>query len=594
MHPILYCPVCKIQLNQDNSCKKCSKNYFKNGYFDFLTSETNDKKNNELENILKEIEKHGYKNGLKVFFKNNKKELERFSIIEGDIAFRCINRDNSRCLVLNSDMGNISENISNIFEEVYSLENEVTKILFQKKRFDELNKKNVILVKTDFDNIPFPDKFFDLIILNGINFENQKYVVSLFNEIKRLLTQNGCFCLGTENKTSLLSTEKNFDSTEQIFSHNYDSCMSILKKSGFNVNSFWNFGSLKRPYFLVDFNDKNQIKWFCKNLKNFFHVNIKVKIFFWFLGKSNLSISQILIKKFASSFIFYCYKDDISNIFGKLIEGKTSTKSMLQQFRFRKISFILFDKNGKPKNKISSERKKNLLNQDICIVKNSLEKKLSDSQLIIEDWIEGKTINSENPEEIKLVMEWLVDFQNKSANGKYDQNKIKNELTILKEHSEKINELQNIPLKLIINRLEKFFVKCNLKNVTSHGDFAPHNILINNSGNIEVIDWELIKENTNPFKDISKIIFHMCTTNGKLDLFKEKVNNISNNSTFKITQKIFDEHFKVKINIVLLLQYFILNHMVADKNIDRVFFSNLISELLKIEKNQGNDLINYE
>lgn len=583
MHPIVYCPVCKIELNENNSCRKCSKNYFKNGYFDFNTSKTKKKENDELENILKEIEKHGYENGLKIFFKNNKKELERFSIIEGDIAFRCIGKENLRCLVLNSDVGNISENISNIFEEVYSLENELSKVLFQRKRFEKLNKKNIILVKADFNNIPFTDEFFDLIVLNGINFDNQKYLVSFFSEIRRLLTQNGCFCLGLENKTSLVSTERNFDS-----------CMSILKKSGFSVNPFWNFGSLKRPYFLVDFNNKNQIKWFCKNLKNFFHVNFKVKMFFWFLGKSNLSISQILMKKFASSFIFYCYKGDSSNVFEKLIEGKTSTKSMLQQFRFRKISFILFDKNGRPKNKISSERKKNLLNQDICMVKNSLEKKLSDSQLIIEKWVEGKTINSENPGEVKLVMEWLVDFQNKSANENYDQNRIKNELTILKEHLEKINELQNIPLKLIINRLEKFFIKCNLKSVTSHGDFAPHNILVNNLGKIEVIDWELIEKNTNPFKDISKIIFHMCAPNGKLNLFKENLNNISNNSTFKITQKIFNEHFKVKINFVLLLQYFILNHMISDKNIDKVFFSNLISELLKIEKNLGNDLINYE
>jgi|APSaa5957512535_1039671.scaffolds.fasta_scaffold11353_4 thiamine kinase-like enzyme/SAM-dependent methyltransferase len=593
MHPIINCPICKIQLNENNICKNCLKNYFKNGYFNFCSSEIKEQKNIEIEKILKRIEIEGYEDGLNKYFNNNKKELERFSIVEGDIAFRCINKKNVRCLVLNSDVGNISENLSNIFEEVYSLEKELSKILFQKKRFQELGKENIVLIKIDSINLPFPNEFFDLIILNGINYEKQNDVIKYFNEIKRLITPNGCFCLGTKSDI-IKNSKKNKDSIKEIYSYRYNSCMSILRNTGFIVNSNWNFGSLKRSYFIIDLNDKDQIKWFFKNLKKFFHVNFKIKTIFWFLNKSNILVTHFLIKYFASSFIFYCYKNDISCEFERIIKEKTSAKSILQQIRLGKISFILFNKLGQPGKKISTQRKKDLLNKDIQIIQNPPQKKLSYSQIIVEDWIEGKSINPRNPKEMKLLMMWLIDFQEKTSNEIYDIKKIKNELIILSDQLYEINELKKIPIKSIIIKLEKFFEKCNLKSVTSHGDFAPHNILINNSGNIKVIDWELCKENMNPFKDISKIIFYMFTPNTELNEFKENIMNFSENFSFRISQKILNEYFQVEMNIILILQYFILNHIKTDKNADKIFFSKMLTELLNIEKKLGIDLKNYE
>jgi thiamine kinase-like enzyme len=591
MNPIINCPICKIQLNENNVCKNCSKNYFRDDYFDFSSSLIKEQGNKELQKILKKIETHGYENGLKIFFNNNKKELERFSIVEGDIAFRCINKKNVRCLVLNSDVGNISENLSNIFEEVYSLEKELSKILFQKKRFHDLGKKNIILIKIDSINLPFPNEFFDLIILNGINYEQQNYIVDYFSEIKRLIAPNGCFCLGTKNNLAKIN-KNNKDSTNEIFSHSYNSCMSILENAGFVVNSNWNFGSLKRPYFLIDLNDKDQIKWFFKNLKIFFHVNFKIKTIFWFLSKFNISFSRIVIKYFAPSFIFYCYKNNISCEFKRIVEEETSTKNMLQQIRSRKISFILFNKLGRPEKKISSQRRKNLLNKDMHIIQNLPQKKLPYSQIIVEDWIEGKIVNIRNPEETKLLMTWLIDFQKKTSNEIYDLKRIKNELIILREQLKKIDELEKIPIESIIDKLEKFFEKCNLKSVTSHGDFAPNNILINNSRDIKVIDWELCEENMNPFKDISKIIFHICTPNTELDKFKENIISLSENPSFRISQNLLNEHFQVEMNIILILQYFILNHIITDKNTDRIFFSKMLTELLDVEKNLGTSLKN--
>jgi len=70
--------------------------------------------------------------------------------------------------------------------------------------------------------------------------------------------------------------------------------------------------------------------------------------------------------------------------------------------------------------------------------------------------------------------------------------------------------------------------------------------------------------------------------------------NFSENFSFRISQKILNEYFQVEMNIILILQYFILNHIKTDKNADKIFFSKMLTELLNIEKKLGIDLKNYE
>jgi len=86
----------------------------------------------------------------------------------------------------------------------------------------------------------------------------------------------------------------------------------------------------------------------------------------------------------------------------------------------------------------------------------------------------------------------------------------------------------------------------------------------------------------------------MFTPNTELNEFKENIMNFSENFSFRISQKILNEYFQVEMNIILILQYFILNHIKTDKNEDKIFFSKMLTELLNIEKKLGIDLKNYE
>ena len=89
MHPIINCPICKIQLNENNICKNCLKNYFKNGYFNFCSSEIKEQKNIEIEKILKRIEIEGYEDGLNKYF-NNKFAPHYEGLKKGEQKISCL------------------------------------------------------------------------------------------------------------------------------------------------------------------------------------------------------------------------------------------------------------------------------------------------------------------------------------------------------------------------------------------------------------------------------------------------------------------------------------------------------------------------
>ena len=167
------CPECKEKLINTNSCSGCSKIYYNNeGFFDFTNTPITNT-NQKFSELLHNIHSHGYSDAVKEFLENDRESEYRFNKKEGAIAFRTINKNSTRCLVLNSDLGNIAENLSQMFDEIYSLESDNDKLLIQKSRFKENKIDNVVLVRSIPNSLPFPDNHFDLIVLNGIKIKKQ-------------------------------------------------------------------------------------------------------------------------------------------------------------------------------------------------------------------------------------------------------------------------------------------------------------------------------------------------------------------------------------------------------------------------------------
>jgi len=468
------------------------------------------------------------------------------------------------------------------------MEYDKNKILIQNARFKENGIENIVLVRANYLVLPFSNEYFDLVIFNGINIKEKDNVIQCFQEVKRVLKPSGCFCVGALNKFRLDTLSNEHDhSTKNMYVDSYSGYSSIFKNLKFQVRSFWIFGTFRRPYFVGDIDDELSLKWIFSNLKNFFPINTKSKIFGWLLKKSNTALRKFFIKFFSPSFLFYCYKNsNLTSEFEEMLMEKTGVQSFLQQIRLKNLQFILFNTYGKPIKKFSCKRTNYNLTENIVSVNLSPKNDFSDSKMIVQDWVEGRPIDIKNIDEIRLVIEWLKNFQTKTSTDLYIFNKQDDELLIIENHLKTLREVENLPYKKWLDDYKKYVNKMEIKNTSVHGDFLPHNILYNpDTSSVHVIDWERSIEHGNPFYDVIKFIFHMLTPNATVIEFSENLKNLKNISSLDIINQTLSNHYKHQLDIIILLRFFLLHQIVLNKNISKSYFSKLLVELSKYTSN---------
>ena len=79
-------------------------------------------KNSKLTFLLESIKEIGYSKAVDEFIKKYPSDKYRFDKLEGNLAFRSINENNKNCLIINSDLGNIPDFFSDIYEKIVSLD----------------------------------------------------------------------------------------------------------------------------------------------------------------------------------------------------------------------------------------------------------------------------------------------------------------------------------------------------------------------------------------------------------------------------------------------------------------------------------------
>ena len=506
------------------------------------------------------------------------------SLIEGDISYRCITKQNNRCLVINNHLGNICENVSNLFENVYSIEKDKKYVLIQQNKFRNKKIKNITVIESNYLVLPFKDEYFDLVIYNGLDLENKSEIFRCFKEVKRVMTSSGCFCFGGKNKSGFgLAGRRMRRLEKQTYSESYEDYVSVFNKLEFKTRSFMNIGSLTRPYFINDMDDILLTEWIFSNIEFFFVLNLKTKLMISIIKKTKASLRNFLIKMFMPSFLFYCYKNSIPYSFEDMIKEKTGYSRMIQQIRFNKVIFILFDDMGNPKKKLSCKRNKINLNDEIISVGYPPNDKIFKENLLLEDWIEGNSPNFNNLEQVTLVFGWLLDFQLKTTENIYDLQKINPEIDRINEN---LHDIGNLNLNEINEWLSDYVYqtsKLKVKTTSVHGDFGPHNILVSmDKSSVNVIDWETFAKHGSPFYDIAKIVYHILTPNSRVDEFVENVKNIDNHKSIQVINNMLLEHFQNKINLIIILRYYFIKDLAMNKNINKPYLIKLLQELAKI------------
>ena len=371
-------------------------------------------KNSKLTFLLESIKEIGYSKAVDEFIKKYPSDKYRFDKLEGNLAFRSINENNKNCLIINSDLGNIPDFFSDIYEKIVSLDTP-EKILIQKARFKTKKISNVVFETIDSDETHSIEGNYDLIILNGIQIENshdlKMRIKNYLSKLKNHLNDNGCLCLAIKNKSGITIT--NGITSENDYFDNFKGYDSLLNSLGLKTESYWVLPSHEQPHFSGKLTDDISLKWFFNNFDKKFSVDQKFKMAGKLLKLLNKKTRKSIVLKFCPSFLFYSYKNESINTLEKMIQKNTQYDSLIQNTRVSKVLFFLLNNHGEPKKVLTCKNTKYDLTEKIISVERKFPKmKNPDEKLVLEEWLEGNFLDRLNLSHVKLVMEWLIHFQN--------------------------------------------------------------------------------------------------------------------------------------------------------------------------------------
>ena len=545
----------------------------------------------KLNLLIEKINENGYAKAITNFLKEYPEYGYRFDTKEGNVAFRCINKNNKKCLIINSDLGNIPEFFSSIFDRVVSLDIS-EKILIQKARLESKKINNVVFDICKPGYIPSIEENFDLIIVNGIqiqklqdNFKDE--VKDYLSKIKNHLNNDGCLCLAIKNKEGITIVKE--ETNKNNFLDSFKGYNSLLNSLGLKVEPYWVLPSHIQPHYSAKLNDDVSLKWFFENFDKKFSVDSKFKIVGKALRLLNKSTRKSIITKYCPSFLFYCYKNEETDTLENMIIRKTKFNSIIQNSRMTKTLFFLMNDNGESKKVLTCKNTKYNFNEELIHVKRKFPNmKNPDEKLVLEDWLEGDFLDRLNQEHINLVMKWLIEFQESTQNDELTDAEIDEEVREVRQEIMKINAMNELPYEFWLDEYKNELKKIKLIKTAVHGDFQLRNILIDKElQKVNVIDWDWrFQEKGNPIYDFVWLVTNimMFSNNPEKEFLEHEKNGGKAKNSISIIKKMMENHFNTKLDLIKLQRFMIMRFITIrakDEDDGYLLYLNILKKISK-------------
>ncbi len=523
-------------------------------------------KNSKLIFLLDRIEKQGYSDSINEFINKYPEFSYRFDKKQGSVLLRSINGNNTKSLVINSDLGNIPEFLSTLFEKVVSIDIE-EKILIQIERFKDKKINNVQFEIFKSNNMSNLEKDFDLIVLNDIKIKNhnsQNKIQDYLNNIKEFLNDKGCLCVAVQNKTGIKVINEEVDS--DTYSNNFNGYNLLLNSLGLHVDSYWALPSHNQANHSGKISDDVSLKWFFHNFDKKFFVDKKFKIVGKFLKTLNKKMRELLLIKFCPSFLFYCYKDKSYNTLEYKIRRDTGYDNIIQHIRPSKTLYFLLNNEGNPEKVVTCNHTKYDLTEKIFeIDRNFTGMKITNEKISIENWLDGVPLDRSNHNDLKLVMNWLKTFQNKTKNEFLDMGDIEQEIEHVKNELDLIPEISKIPYENWLDDYKHEFIGKKIQKTAVHGDFQVRNILIDHQNlQVNIIDWDWrYEEKGNPIYDFIWLATNIMMLSKNFEKEFEYGDSQSNEiiKLIKIIENTMKDHLQVNFDFIKLQKFMILRFL---------------------------------
>ena len=612
------CPKCKGTLELKNTsynCSDCNRSYLiHDGYTDFLEGQVNfypdEVPEANMKKLLQDIDSMGFVEGVRRLYVDYPHLREYIgSERRADWICHCFGRNNNRrCLDIGSGLGNLSEMLSHYYGEVYSLEAVPERIEFQKRRFKNSNVNNVTIVRANGLQLPFPDRYFDLVVCNGVlkwigtmntTRPPREVQLSFLLEVKRVLSDEGCLYIGTENRfggaanflvkrysrsaaisPDTSSKEKEEKESRGYCTHSIIGYNSILREAGFKFKSYWVFPSYNKPVFSARVNDTLALKGFMHYIGS----RIGFNRLFSIMGKFNSRILSLISNTMSPSFLFYCYKNEIQESIDDIITNAAQLRSYCTTGEGHNIRYLLFDTDGMPSKIAQVTRYSNEIPKVIPFYNKEVPSANQPQERIwFENWVPGRRINLLSSEQTTLAVEWLFDFQNKTKTTIMTEEDVSLEIAEIRRGLSNLPMFDRVDVEKWLNDYHILSQKLNIVKAAQHGDFWHGNILFDpKTKKLHVIDWEYYKENSNPLYDFVYFIMRgMKLPNESPEDFR---NNLLGHGQFSPALRALvasaKEHFGAEFDLNVLMPYVLLQY-VSTKSLELkqdLYRNNLVNE----------------
>ena len=566
------CPFCLSELVKDDTgsikCKRCNNRFPIKDNIPIFSKDPNyyygEVKKTELQNFFRSLslskrKKENFnvvlRDWLQSFPKEKTDYLIKYILEEKRMGgMYLLNlKGTERVLDIGCGWGGFSIKIYPYVKEVHSLDLTLDRLLFLKYRAMHKKFNNIFLTCAgDRPIIPFKDKFFDIIIINGvlewipasIKGNPQEVQKNFLKEVRRILKSEGQIYFAIENRFnykyilgnpddhsglkyasllprnlaniySLLARNKPYNT----YTYSYGKYIKLLKNTGFkNIYGFSALPNYRYPTKIIPLCRKDI--FYKKNYHNY-KILIKDKV------KNN--------KLFAHSFIFVNSNDDFHCFVHNILKREfPQNKYSLLDFEITQTGTVFIKAINTKNNTIELAiklplnefikgrlkshfknlnylRKLYLWSQELFSVP-IIDSTLHNQEYFIERYIHGMNGDYAQENDKELLISQAIDIITKihretliKVNFSEFENEINKIFTNLKIFNWR-NEQKNILLKI-----KKFIISnkpSNLFFIFSHNDYCLKNILYDvSSKKIKgILDWDMSTTKGFPLIDILHLI----------------------------------------------------------------------------------------
>ena len=299
-----------------------------------------------------------------------------------DWVFYCLSKRNlSSCADIGSGWGALTFYLARWYDQVYSLEKNDKRIKFQVRKNKDKKCDSVYFVKADMRHLPFNQKQFDLVCLNGVfewtgssnSHQNiKKLQLKLLKDIYAVLREEGCLYIGIENRfgfqyimgarnhgelpfTSLLPgviaslLMRILEGRKHvIYIYSLPEYKKFLRKAGFShIEFYWVFPSYRYPFYSGEIRNPKSFKFYLEIIRK----KAKRKKLIEMLSILPDWLIRILLYWFSPHFLIFAWKKR-----PKLIFEHVEKQNFLQISGKHHIYRIIFGKNWEIISKIKLRR----------------------------------------------------------------------------------------------------------------------------------------------------------------------------------------------------------------------------------------------